>query len=447
VSSECAGRTNEHTILEGLGGTHEDRDAICDTCNHYFGEVLDPRLCALFRPVLHQLAPIIAGKLKDTVVLAVTAKNRVHVRMEAGGVIEMRRVAHITVDGKTTTYGPRAILEQMARGSGRPDLEITEEPLGESLGDDVPEAILKVEDAIRHAAAKVLLVCLDFQARRHRVKPLSRAKGLRALRTFVRTVAPLDYMKRNGHHFAFDAGDLFDRAFGVSADSGFWNRTVISYDAPKRTLVMLLQIASTMPVGVVVSEVDLGTESFSFLSSKNLVEKGPVKYARKARSVLDVDAVRRSAFSTATADAIMFGFRKLMESHEQVFGRAVVEVDARSDSELLESLEVYGRTRVTTRRLNTRAAVVASIVEMLKLRFRANGMTDDDWRDVEIRAAARIVTLKDPTRVRRGLKQKRGFGAWRGPVLAAFRAESARLAGRFGYPKVLYPLSSSIVPL
>jgi hypothetical protein len=40
--TKCVGSSSEHIIQKGLGGRHESGHVLCDSCNHFFGDKLDP---------------------------------------------------------------------------------------------------------------------------------------------------------------------------------------------------------------------------------------------------------------------------------------------------------------------------------------------------------------------------------------------------------------------
>jgi hypothetical protein len=446
VSPRCAGRTREHTIPEALGGTRKSRDSICDSCNHYFGNVLDPILSHLFEPVLHQLGPIISGPMRHKVVMAKTMNMGLPLRLEAGGVAGLRKVVERIENGKRVLYGPRRdLVEKVAKARGIPMGRLEQAPLPEHARGDVPEHVVKLGESITQAATKILFVVLDDQCQRLGAPAYARHPALVHMRRDIRNEAPRWFIRRGGSHPIFDAADLLDDYFGRANALSFWNRTVVVYDGRQRRLAALLQVASTVPLGFHLT-VDLGPASFTFSFAKDLLRPAAPIESFKRKVVVDPVRISERRFLCTTQHAIEFGFRQMQASIADVHGRAVVALDLRTDMAMI-ALATYGLAQMERPELSLHDIAIVAIVEVLKLRFTRHSVKNEQWRQIEVRVRRQVAKLVGAPAVRVALSRDETFGPWSSTILAVFRKELLRLVEEYGSPRVFFPISTNVVPL
>jgi HNH endonuclease len=447
VSSECSGRTNEHTILETLGGTRKTRDSICDKCNHHFGDSLDSRLGKYFEPLLHALGPIISGPTRKKIVGLRSISERLPIQIEAGGVASLSKVASSTRSGRFSLLGPDAAqLERIAKARGDALPRIVRVPLPTVLGDEELERKVVLGDWIRQAAAKVLLVVLDDQARRHGVTPYARHSGLRGVRRGIRSTSPSEVIRRGGAHPVFAAGDLFDSIFGVGPPTSFWNRCLFAYDSKKAQFAAMLQIANVLPLGFCVAGVDLGTRSFTCCFSKELTSsKAPVERFEQGLLVAPSE-LSATGFSTRTAEAAEFGFRQFRHSLAAMHGQATVAVDLGSDRELLIGLETYRDYALSRKGCSFHEAATSAIVELLKLRYVRHRVSESIWTKVEVSVAAQLQQSLSQGKTPPSVTTEVLWQRWRHDILTVFRRELALVVAEQGYPRLLRDISTTIRP-
>lgn len=420
LDGPCAGDACEHVIPRCIGGTLESTEVICDRCNHYFGDNVDPELAAHFEPVVTQFALVMRGEHRRRQNRTESMDGAVRLVRRAGGVVELRSV-HRRYDDQGNLVEVCAPQHQAhllpgiaAREAPGARFAFQDVPVTDILAEPLTPGRVAFTDTLRRAVAKVALEVVDELARRDADPRFQRAASLDPIRRFIRLGTgprpePSSPMANLGEEMiaefaAAQIGPADDRVAALSTD------VAVIYDARAQRLFALLTVARTMPLVVSLAEGDdMGHQSWSLLVRRPLLP-GDGSHRWGDAAAIEWRAVEWARYSSATDDAIRFARAQYRAAFSDALGRAVVYVDETDDVEITRTLQELR---------DARGSCGAAVADALRARYLENGVTDEGWRDIANRVDAENIG-QDDTRLR-----------------AAFRRELAALCNRFGFPRAI----------
>ena len=405
--SACGGPSEEHVVPRCVGGTWSSQGISCLPCNNALGRDVDPALDESFRRIISRLAPLMPGKLKSRVRDVPSSDGRFRIRESAGGVAELARVQTVLgTDGTPKVFGPVQLIGDVRRrldALGRADQPLAVGLLLDLVDGPIP-ADVPMDDQLRRAAFKVVLETLDLFGGLEGFD-LARRPQLAAARRFVRTGAMTGHLGRFEFPFVPLTEEL-EAAFGPHSSAGtLWNRVLISYDREASSLFGLLQIASTMPLGVVLARgVAWPESSMTFLYGKSLLASVPSSVRVFTRDVpIAWDRFRWAEIPLLRSrESAEFAVAKVLDTFREQIGRIQVRLDQDLDEPLGTTLELTVRDE---RRKSPSAGagilVGRTCRRVLLGRFANNEISADRWQSIEVAAQGTVetdVSLETATR-------------------------------------------------
>lgn len=416
--------TEEHIIQKSLGGSLSSKKITCANCNNYFSQDLDIQLTKLYFPIIYILSPVLPGKLK-TKVQKIKTIDGLPIKLTAGGTA--------TVDGIQTKYNDKGKWEEtlapesysreeivsISRHSGAKisETDFSRVPFSDYLDRSGYAICLKVNDVIIRA------VCLDILEfiRYGTLNPdlnfpdITNKDILGEFRNFVRNGISSGF--RAYYRYYAPINDLIDPLFEPSL---FSHKLVVSYDYKSKCLILAAQFVDVMPWLVVFDNVNLHSSSISLLYKKDLVG-GDDQIFVENKAVFDPKVIKWRTFSLTKRYSRNFAKLKFVESYRNQYGRAIYELDMRSDKEIHETLS----NRVKKYRKSKSCPQVKAITEVIGIRYCGNRYLND----VKNEAYKMALSLWESSQTN---KRKR-----RDKTLEIYRVCLENIAARYGMPKIL----------
>ena len=393
--STCGDASEEHIIQKCVGGTWASKGILCLTCNNLLGSELDPALDETFGRIISRLAPLMPGKLKLRTREVPSSDGRFRIKESAGGVAELARVQTVPgPDGTPKVFGP-----ERSKGDVRRRLDAlgqTDQPLMEGLLLDIVDgpmpSTIPMDDRLRRAAFKSVLETLDICGA-YEGLDFARRPELATARQFVRTGAMSGHLARFGFPF-IPLTEEVQGAFDAYAKAGTsWNRVLVSYDRDARVVFGLLQVASTMPLGVVLArDVAWPEPSMTFLYGKSLVASEPASVRIVSRTLpITWEQYRWAEMPPfRSRQSAEFGIGKVLETFRTQLGRVQFRLDQDLDEPLGTTLELTARVERQRGPADAAAVVGRTCRRVLDGRFTNNGIPTPSWRSIEMRAGEMV---------------------------------------------------------
>lgn len=367
----------EHLIQEGLGGSLSSSDLICSACNGFFGERVDPCIVDFYRPIISHLAPLLPGRAKKKAVSAKSTVESDSLRVSAGGVVDWTKISR--------RYGDQGALIEVVGPAGTPESLLRDivsreggDPSEFKFCDDatVSSVLAQPEYTVTFAldANLARAVCLDlleflrYSTLRVGLPDLARETGLATFRCAIRQTT--SYFDDRAREVPFaPIEDLLESLFQPCV---FAHRLAISFDPSHAVLVLAAQFVDTMPWVFLIESPFAHPDPFTFLYKRALVD-GENEFLHSDTVELSAADVRWRQFGSSVG-AIRFAQQKFMQAYFETQGRAVYELDMRSDAELLET---FARHSDYHRSQQTKDPVVAAIIDTMRSRYRTSIYLDD----------------------------------------------------------------------
>ncbi len=238
---------------------------------------------------------------------------------------------------------------------------------------------------------------------------------LKEFRSFVRNGVSSGF--RAYYRYYAPITDLIDQLFGPSL---FSHKLVVSYDRKSKSLILAVQFVDVMPWLVVFDNVNLHSSSISLLYKKALLE-GEDKIFVENKAVFDPKLIKFRTFSMLTRYAFNFAKLKFVESYRNQYGRAIYELDMRSDKEIHETLS----NRVKKYRKSKSCPQMKAITEVIGIRYCENRYLND----IKNETYKMALSLWESSQTN---KRKR-----RDKTLEIYRACLKNIASHYGMPKIL----------
>ena len=419
----CAGVSSEHVIPRCIGGTRESSEVLCDTCNHYFGNHIDPELCEHFEPIVTQLALVMGRRYQDRRQRTTSVDGNVRLIQRAGGVTGLAGIhRQIGANGKLMIAAPPNQAHLLpgiaAREAPGQVFTFREGLITELLPDNLASARQGFPDELMRAVGKTLLEVIDELSRSDGGHRFQRMPSLEPIYRFIRLGVRPTMMEPTSP--MTDVGTEMNAAFARHLPNADLRRTALSTcvavicDASAQRLFGLLSVAGTMPLVVCLAESDdWAGESWSLLVRRSLLPGSPPEHVWIDEPAATWKLVEWRAFLKSTQGAIDFGRRKYLESFADAHGRAVVWVDEHDDDAIIETL------RLLSSGSRARGTVV---VDALKTRFVQNYILEAQWEAIRNRVDDECLGADDVQ------------------LLASFRRELADLVAQVGPPRAIVQL-------
>lgn len=439
--TKCNGSSSEHLIQEGLGGRHESQHVLCDLCNHFFGEKIDPGLCTYYSLIIDVLRPFMPSELQSITRHFSSVDEGVQLTRKQGGIVMLKKI-HKTYNPDGTihaVYSPvnldTAKIQAIAQSNGmKGPPKFSMVPLSEITPSGMTKHRVKFDQIEHRAASKSMLDVIDWLAYKFSIPSPARAPQLREARAYV----------RNGNHYGYhdwydspmyNLEDEFREIFGDSQDR-FSNRVLFCNSHKANRCYAFLQIAQTMPLGICLGE---STEDmdFSLLYEADLLAGGRRRSEYIDRAMISYQQYKDNNFLLRTRESMDFAFTQMRLSFERQLGRATFLIDMQDSSTVSETLRQYVVNAIVHQGLSG-PEVLRSVCEpLLRLRFKRYELSVSRWN--EVLQAAHPADL-DFAVLELSIKSTGSMGAQGELVMAHYRNLVRYMVQEYGYPKVLVQL-------
>lgn len=414
--------TEEHIIQKSLGGSLSSKKITCANCNNYFSQDIDIQLTKLYFPIIYILSPVLPGKLKTKVIEERTIDG-VPIKLTAGG--------GATIKGIQKKYDQRGKLKEISahESYSREDLEsiarhsdvkMSETDFSRVLFSDYLDSsgypiCLEVNEVIIRAVCLDILEFIRYGTLYKSFPDIAKNDSLKRFRNLIRNGISSGF--RAYYLYYAPITDLIDQLFEPSL---FSHKLVVSYDHKSKCLILAAQFVDVMPWLVVFDNVNLHSSSISLLYKKALVGGNDQIFVEK-KAVFDPKVIKWRTFSMTTSYSRNFTMLKFVESHRSQHGRAIYELDMRSDKEIHGTLF----SRIEKYRKSESCPQVKAITEVIGIRYCENCYLND----IKNEAYKMALSLWESSQTN---KRKR-----RDKTLEIYRACLKNMAARYGMPKIL----------
>lgn len=435
----CSGASSEHIIQKGLGGRHESEEIICDACNHFFGEKIDPGLCSYYNVLIDVLRPLMPKKYRHIQRNTVSVEESIPLARREGGIVALKKhhieykpdgsVAAIYMPGHWSKEKRAEILaaykiSENAKFSYVPLIDLT--PCAMSK-----HHFVFTQDEHR-AASKSILEVLDWQTQFLRIDLYARSPQLRLARAYIRNGTFCAYIDGKTPPM-YNLDDEFEKIFG--SNDKFSNRVLFCNDASANRCFGLLQIAQTMPLGLCLGE-SVQNAEFTLLYEAAIIQGASNSNRSELKNELLIsykDFVD-TAFLARNRECIDFAYTKLNQSISRQLGRATVMIDLEDDENLLEMLRQLSVDAIQNRGASGDGLLRAVCEPLIKIRFNKYSISESTWD--EIFNLQKVVDF-DSIQLERSIKANESLGQQGDIIMRYYRAIIRLMVSRYGNPQML----------
>jgi hypothetical protein len=419
----CAGVSSEHVIPRCIGGTRESTEVLCDTCNHYFGDEIDPELCEHFEPIVTQLALVMGRRYQGRRQKTTSIDGSVRLTQRAGGVTGLAGIQRLVdADGKFTIAAPpnqaHLLPEIAAREAPGRAFIFRDALVTDLVPDNLALSRMGFPDELMRAVAKTQLEVVDEWSRSDGGRHFWRAPSLEPILRFIRLGGRAPSAEPSSP--MADIGTEMLDAFARHMPGADLRRVALCtcvaviYDAGAQRLFGLLSVAGTMPLIMSLAESgEWGAHSWSLLVRRSLLPGIPGEHVWIDEPAVSWRMAEWRTFLRRTQGAIDFGRCKYTESFADALGRAVVYVDETNDDAILDTLRLLR---------NKHGSCGPAVVDALKVRFMRNTISGAQWQAIQTRVDGQNLDVDDAQ------------------LLATFRRELADLVTQVGLPRAIVQL-------
>lgn len=439
--AECSGTSSEHIIQSGLGGRHETQHVLCDSCNHFFGEDIDPGLCAYYSIIIDVLRPLMPSELQTIARHVSSVGEDVPLVRKQGGVVTLKKIYKTyKPDGSIQAiYSPNNLdlsqIQAIARAHGMKETaEFSMVPLSELTPSEMTRHRVRFGPFEHRAAAKTILDVTDWVAHKSSVLSPARAPQLRGARGYVRHGT---YFEHHAWHNSpmYNLEDELREIFGGSQER-FSNRVLFCNSQRANRCYAFLQIAQTMPLGICLGE-SIENKDYSLLYEADLLTGGRRRFECIDNALISYQQYKDNSFILRTKESMEFAFTQMRLSFERQLGRATFLVDLRDDKNISETIRQQLLKAIVYQGLSGLDALRSTCETLLYLRFKRYEISDFRWAEI---LRAECSTDLDFSILESNIKSTGSMGNQEQFVISHYRNLVRNMVMEYGYPKILVQL-------
>lgn len=438
----CSGDSSEHVIQKCLGGRHENGNIICDTCNHYFGEEIDPGLCSYYSILIDVLRPLMSKKYRHVQRDTVSVEKSIPLARREGGIVELKKhhVEYKSDGSIDAIYIPGRWSEEK-RANILAAYKVSEKAKSSCvpLTDLTPCAMSKHHFVFgrdeHRAASKSIMEVIDWQTQAMGIESYARSPQLRLARTYIRHGGFCTYIDRRTPPM-YDLEDEFERFFGTNAK--FSNRVLFCNDVRSNRCFGLIQIAQTMPLGLCLGE-SVKDADFSLMYESAIIQGASDSNRCELRNELLISYphFKDRGFLTRTKDSVEFAYAKMNQSISRQLGRATTMIDLYDDENVLEMLRQFAVDAIQNREASGNLLLRATCEPLIRMRFRHSSISESMWDDL---FGFHSIFEFDHAELEKSIKSHKSLGRQQDLILTYYRNVIRLMVSRYGHPQVLTPL-------
>lgn len=439
--AECHGSSSEHIIQSGLGGRHESQHVLCDSCNHFFGENVDPGLCAYYSIIIDVLRPLMPSEMQTITRHVNSVGEDVPLARKQGGVVMLKKIYKTyKSDGSLQAiYSPNNLdvsqIQAIARAHGMKGTpRFSMAPLSELTPSEMTRHRVQFGSTEHRAAAKTILDVTDWVAHKSGISSPARAPQLRGARAYARHGT---YFEHHAWHSSpmYNLENEFREIFGDSQDR-FSNRVLFCNSQTANRCYAFLQIAQTMPLGICLGE-SAENKNFSLLYEADLLTGGHRKFDCIDHDLISYQQYKDNSFILRTKESMEFAFTQMRISFELQLGRATYLVDLQDDQNISETIRQHLLDAIVYQELSGLEALRSTCETLLRLRFKRYEISVADWTEI---LRSECPADLDFSSLESNLKSSGSMGEQEKFVIAHYRDLVRNMVKEYGYPKILVQL-------
>lgn len=433
----CTGSSSEHIIQRGLGGRHETKDVLCDACNHYFGQELDPGLCNFYQLLIDIIRPLMPSQFREITRQTTSLHDEVPLLRQSGGVVSLKK-PHVErhEDGSVKTISMPAWMShetrmQIAQAHGIKNPKFSYVPLLEVAPIPISKQHFSFQKGEHRAAAKAILGVLDWQTQILAIGNHARSPKLSSSRAYVRNGSYSEYIDRSsGPMHCLE--DRFKPIFGTHEDD-FSNCVLFCNDVQANRCYGFLQIAQTMPLGICLGEA-VEDVNFSLLCKADLLGNEPRISRRVNDLLISYQDYKYSSFRIVSNESNEFAFTKMFEILDHELGRATTLIDLKDDETISGGLRQFSVDAIINHQASGKHLLRKICEPLLRMRFRSSHILEPAWQAaLEQPEPSGFV----PELLEQSIKSGETLGSQTWAVLQYYRTLIRLLVDNHGYPKLL----------